>query len=112
MDVARPFPRYKRRLTVRYALEGRSWRPGFTRNLSASGLFVEARHLEPPGTKLAMEIEVPRKGTVHVQGEVVWGRTVGRGLERVALGGFGVRVVQAEEDWYQFCLGLGDPYRG
>ena len=112
MEGTRPFPRFKRRLTVRYALSGRDWRPGFTRNLSASGLFVEARHLEPPGTKVEMEIDVPRKGTVHLMGEVIWGRSVGRGMERVALGGFGVRVVQADEGWYQFCLALGDPYRG
>ncbi len=112
METSRPFPRYKRRLMVRYAFEGRDWRPGFTRNLSASGLFVETRHLEPPGTSLTMEIDLPKQGTVQVRGEVIWGRAVGRGLERVALGGFGVRVVQADEGWYQFCLGLGDPYRG
>lgn len=111
METARPFPRFKRRLTVRFALGGKDWRPGFTRNLSASGLFVESRHLEAPGSRILMEIDIPRKGTVQVTGQVIWGRAVGRGLERVALGGFGVRVLQADEAWYQFCVGLGDPYR-
>lgn len=86
-------------------------RHGFTRNLSASGMFVESRHIEPPGQRLDIELELPGQGTIELVGQVVWGRTVGRGLERVAAGGFGVQVIGAPESWYRFCMTLGEPAR-
>ncbi|NUP08502.1 MAG: hypothetical protein HOW73_20830 [Polyangiaceae bacterium] len=57
-------------------------------NLSIGGLFLDGTLPHPPGTRVALDIELPGEGPLRVEGEVV--------LHRSSKTGMAVRFVELE----------------
>jgi hypothetical protein len=96
----RVYDRKRRRLTVRFGVDGPD-KTGFTRNISASGLFIQTNLPLPPGTILRMEIAF-RDRTFALRGRVVWAKRVPAALAHVIECGMGIRYVQPPADFRDF----------
>ena len=106
MRTPRPFRRHRRRLPVRFASKGTGWRSSVTTNLSAGGLFVVSAGQSRPGRVVELELRLPGETPLRLTGEVVWQRVVPPHLHRISPGGFGVRLSNAPEAYFRYCLGL------
>ena len=108
--TARPprlFRRHRRRLPLRYRLDGASdWRAGFTGDFGAGGLWVNGRHPRTPKQRIELKVDLPEGRVVSVLGRVSWSKEVPRGLEAHARSGFGMIIESADEDWYRYLADL------
>jgi hypothetical protein len=94
--------RKKQRLAVRYGRPGEETdRSGITADISPMGLFVNSCKLEKVGQILWLLVNLP-DGEVLLRGEVVWQRSVSRELWAMSRSGFGIRLIQAPEEWYHY----------
>ena len=97
MEERRRTQRFRQQIPVRYQRDGGDERMGFTDDAGPDGVFVFAMNPEKPGTVLAMEIDLPKHGTIKFTGEAVHSED-----EQGDRGGFGVRVTKAPDEWYAY----------
>ncbi len=101
--------RQKRRLRIRFgASENELERIAHCADVSPTGFFVACRTVADTGSFLWFQMDLP-DGEILIHGEVIWQKHVDRELWRVEASGFGVKIHQAPEQWYQFFLALDDP---
>ncbi len=93
----RSAPRYKRRVPLRF------WEPdsgsphqGFTVDISLSGLFIATRSPLATGERFRLELLEPQHNYIF-QGEVVRSAKVAPELQKVAVSGMGVRLLNVDE---------------
>jgi hypothetical protein len=92
--------RKRRRLTVRFGANSPE-RTGFTRNISATGIFIQTNLPLPPGTILHVEIAFPER-TFALRGRVVWAKKVPAQLAHVIECGMGIRYVQPPAEYRDY----------
>jgi Tfp pilus assembly protein PilZ len=106
----RQLPRLKRRLPLRYSRDSKNWHTSFTQDIGPWGLFVVA--LKPLQNGVAVRIILDIGGEdLELSGRVAWRQPGAAALQRVQKGGFGVRIENAPERWYEFVassVGLVD----
>lgn len=90
-------PRRPRRVQVQF------WKrdephayPGYTTNISMTGMFIATRSPYPPGTRLRVEVLEGERGFV-IEGMVAHARKVRGELMRLSQPGMGVRFMSVEE---------------
>lgn len=96
--------RHRRRLPVRYGLDGPT-RVGFTEDINHGGIFIKTAMIANPGTQLHVELRLP-KGEVAFIGEVRWAKRVPASVLHKLKGGMGVsikRFLAGEELYQQVC---------
>ncbi|MFL6199395.1 MAG: PilZ domain-containing protein [Thermoanaerobaculia bacterium] len=90
-------PRRPRRVQVQFWKRGEPHAyPGYTINISLTGMFVATRNPLPPGTRLRIEILEGDRGFM-VEGVVAHARLVRGELMRVTQPGMGVRFLSVED---------------
>jgi hypothetical protein len=90
-------PRRPRRVQVQF------WKrdephpyPGYTINISMTGMFIATRNPYPPGTRLRVEVLEGQRGFV-IEGVVAHARKIHGELMRLTQPGMGVRFLSVEE---------------
>ncbi|HEU5179172.1 MAG TPA: PilZ domain-containing protein [Candidatus Polarisedimenticolia bacterium] len=83
--------RDRRRIGVRYGTESGEFL-GYTSDLGARGLFLQANKLFPPGTILLMELELP-DGIRRMRGAIRWVKEVPPAFRRSMRGGMGIELL-------------------
>ena len=90
-------PRRPRRVQVQF------WKrdephayPGYTTNISMTGMFIATRSPYPPGTRLRVEVLEGERGFV-IEGMVAHARKIRGELMRLSTPGMGVRFMSVEE---------------
>jgi len=94
--------RHPRRATVKFGTD-EPVRTGFTEDLSFEGMFIKSTAVLPPKTRLNIEISVPDKGVIRMEGIVMWAKKVPTNLfHLVKKGGMGVKIEKflSGEDLY------------
>lgn len=90
-------PRRPRRVQVQFWKRGEPHAyPGYTTNISLTGMFIGTRSPFPPGTRLRIEILEGDRGFV-VEGVVAHARKVRGELMRMSQPGMGVRFLSVED---------------
>lgn len=99
VETKRHHPRIKRRLRVHYGPPGElpKRHASITGDVSETGLYVQALRVEPPGTRLDLDVALP-DGEILLKGIVVWSREGSR-LSRQHHGGFGIWLLDPPEAW-------------
>lgn len=92
--------RTKRRLMVRFGLQAAD-RTAFTKNLSATGLFLQTNHVFAPGTTVQVQIHFPDRVVSH-WARVAWAKKVPPQLAHVLECGMGVCFLEPASDWADF----------
>ena len=104
-DKRRRMPRLSYGLPVRYW----SWfenppKEGQTVNISPNGMFIKTDHNERNGRPLKLEINLPGRKAMSMEAVVVWNRNIPSAFREMLDNGFGVRIVQAPEEWYRLFI--------
>jgi hypothetical protein len=95
--------RYMRRLAVHFSTaEGALPRAGCTFDLSANGMFLNTRALLPEGSHVLGRVALPDGAEAEVHGIVAWNRPTPRALNATARGGLGLRLVWADENYFEY----------
>jgi len=90
-------PRRPRRVQVQFWKRGEPHPfPGYTTNISMTGMFIAARNPFPPGTRLRIEVLEGDRGFV-IEGVVAHARKVPAEMIRVSTPGMGIRFLTVEE---------------
>ena len=113
-SARRSIPRYNQRLAVRYFVPGRDKSPqkAFSKDVGALGLFILSTRLEKTGQSLNLEVEIPQKGFVQMQGTVVWTKWVPPALRSSDYPGFAVKIHSAPESWFSYFMTIEKNYQG
>lgn len=74
MAEKRNLIRLKKRITLKFGANA-STKVAFTEDLSPNGLFVKTGNPLPPGTKVKIELTMPDKNKVLMEGMVRWRKT-------------------------------------
>lgn len=89
--------RRARRVQVQFWKQGEDHaHPGYTTNISTTGMFIATRSPLPQGTRLRVEV-LDRDRGFMVEGVVAHARQVRGELMRISLPGMGVRFLSVEE---------------
>ena len=107
----RKTPRHERRLSVRYSVDGSNYKSAYTRDVALDGLFVVSRNSVSAGTTITLQVRLPdgmieMLATVEMIGAVRWRRRVPAGVQSIQSSGFGVKITQAPDIWYEFISRL------
>ncbi len=90
-------PRRPRRVQVQFWKRGEPHAyPGYTTNISLTGMFIASRSPFPPGTRLRVEVLEGNRGFM-VEGVVAHARSIRGELMRLSQPGMGVRFLDVEE---------------
>ena len=90
-------PRRPRRVQVQFWKRGEPHAyPGYTTNISLTGMFIGTRSPLPPGTRLRIEILEGDRGFM-VEGVVAHARQIRGELMRLTQPGMGVRFLSVED---------------
>ena len=89
--------RYRRRLEVRYAAQGRASQIGYSGNISNTGMMIRTPNVLPPGTIVDVELKAPQE-TITLSGQVVWARTGPMSWLATGRVGMGIRFIDAPDD--------------
>ena len=90
-------PRRARRVQVQFWKRGEPQAyPGYTTNISMTGMFIATRSPHPPGTRLRIEVLEAQRGFV-IEGVVAHARKVRGEMMHVSQPGMGVRFLDVEE---------------
>jgi len=86
--------RARRRLSLRFRPVGsdNASRPGFTEDLSATGVFVQTTTPYGAGSLLEIEFEGP-EGQITVRGKVIWAKRAPASLAQNKRSGMGIRLL-------------------
>ena len=94
-------PRVSKRMTCAVSV-GEQRYSGVVLNVSQGGMFVQTTASPQAGTSVGIELNPPgERPVIPVEAQVVWRRVVPRQLRASAHGGVGIRIVQADENYYQ-----------
>jgi hypothetical protein len=74
MAEKRNLIRLKKRITLKFGVNA-STKVAFTEDLSPNGLFVKTGSPLPPGTRIKMELTMPDKNKVLLEGMIRWRKT-------------------------------------
>lgn len=88
--------RKKKQLEVRFG-PGDLAHSGYAQDISAGGIYLQARIVYPPGTVLALQIDYP-DGTVGTRGVVRWSRDLPPVFKRTLRCGMGVEFLEAPRE--------------
>jgi hypothetical protein len=112
MSAYPPSNRRKRRYLV-------EWRKddyvctGFTQDISPTGIFVRSTHIPERGLVVSFKLLLPEGRRLRVRGTVVRSYRVPANLTRYIASGFGVRLDEAPEEYFQLLARLfGLRFRG
>jgi len=105
MAERRTFPRSKRRYLVEFTLDGVASN-GFTNDLSPNGIFVRSARLPELGANLTLSLHLTDGKRLTVRGKVVRTRRVPPALSRVIPSGFGIRLTDTPEEYFQLLTKL------
>lgn len=102
----RNIPRFKCRMPLIYhALAGNcSNQRAYSKDVGATGLFIMASRPEKKGQTLEIEVKLPGNSLARLQAVVQWTKWVPPNLRGVDQPGFGVKVTNATENWYQYFM--------
>jgi hypothetical protein len=91
--------RARRRLALRFRPVGSKddSRPGFTEDLSGTGVFIQTTNPYGAGSVLEIEFEIPA-GNVTVKGKVMWAKRAPVNLAQNKRSGMGVRFLSMPAD--------------
>lgn len=85
--------RQKKRLTVRFGDDAPK-HLGYTSDVSARGLFLEARTVYRPGVILNLEIETREGDLIRMVGEVRWAKKAPARVHHLMKSGMGIKIRQ------------------
>lgn len=104
----RAIPRFKCRLPLSYdSVAGSSgMQRAYTKDIGATGLFIMANRPEKKGQMIKIVVELPGHAKADLQAVVQWTKWVPPNLRGVDQPGFGVKVTNASENWYQFFMNV------
>jgi len=92
--------RARKRVRVRYGTD-RLEKTAFTRDISATGVFLQTNSVFPPGTTLQLELHFPDR-TFEMWARVMWAKRVPAQLAHVLQCGMGLHFLQPPVDWAPF----------
>jgi len=86
---------------------------GFTQDISPTGIFVRSTHIPEHGLTVSLKLLLPEGQKLRVRGTVVRSYRVPANLTRFIANGFGVRLNEAPEEYFQLLARLfGLRFRG
>ena len=98
--------RFQKRLAVQFSTgDGALPRAGCTLDISPHGLFLNTRAMLPRGTHVLGRVALPHGGEAEVHGIVAWTRPTPRALNALERGGVGLRLLWAEEAYFELLAG-------
>jgi hypothetical protein len=103
--------RFSTRKRRRYLIE---WRgddilcTGFTHDISPTGVFIRSTYIAKIGATLTMQLLLPGGGKLRLRGTVVRSHRIPQHLRGVVPSGFGVRLKEAPEEYFQLLASLFD----
>jgi Tfp pilus assembly protein PilZ len=75
---------------------------GLVLNLSQGGVYVQTNAEAGRGSSVVLELQVPDEGpAIALEGTVAWRKVVPGQLRQLTGGGFGLRIQNADERYYQ-----------
>lgn len=90
-------PRIKKRIEVRFGKDKPTY-PGYSGNISRSGMMIRTTRVFGPGSRLKVEIKTP-DGPFMVGARVEWARAGTIQLLQTGRVGMGVRFIDPPEDF-------------
>jgi hypothetical protein len=100
-----PSNRQKRRYPVDWQMEN-SGCAGFTKDISPTGMFVCSPEVPEIGRTVALKVLLPEGQRVQVRGTVVRAYRAPADLGQFLPSGFGVRLNEAPEEYFQLLAHL------
>jgi hypothetical protein len=86
---------------------------GFTENISPTGIFVRSTHIPELGLTVSLKLLLPEGQKLRVRGTVVRSYLAPANLRRFIPSGYGVRLNEAPEAYFQLLARLfGLRFRG
>lgn len=112
MPYKSPSTRIRRRYLVEWQNGDEVLCTGFTHDISPTGGFVRSSIIPKIGETLALWLLIPRGGKLRLQCSVVRSQELPQHLRATRPSGFGVRLTEAPEEYFQllanlFCLRFG-----
>ena len=104
-----PQKRFSTRRRRRYLVEwqnGDVLCTGFTHDISPTGVFVRSSNIPKIGETLALWLLIPRGGKLRLRCSVVRSQHVPQNLRSTRPSGFGVRLTEAPEEYFQLLANL------
>jgi hypothetical protein len=99
--------RSRKRTSVRFGPTPDVRHTGFTLNVSPRGLAISSQTVLVPGSGLHLTLVVTSGRAVRIEGFVVWAQ---RGLANASIpGNMGIAITWAEEEFFNWVLGLSPP---
>ena len=101
--------RFSSRKKRRYLIEwpsGDSLCTGFTQDISPTGIFVRSTYIPKIATALTLQLLLPGGRKLQLRGTVVRSQRVPQNLRAVVPSGFGVRLNEAPEEYFQLLANL------
>ena len=90
------------RTTVKYGLERPPTHTSFVKDLSESGVHIQASRIFKPGTKLYLTVFI-NDSSFDVEGIVVWAQKTPLGMINVARSGMGIEFTSMPKGLFDFC---------
>jgi hypothetical protein len=107
-----PSSRRKRRYPVEWQKDDYVC-TGFTQDISPTGIFVRSTYIPEFGLTVSLKLLLPEGQKLRVRGTVVRSYCVPANLRRFIPSGFGVRLNEAPEEYFQLLARLfGLRFRG
>lgn len=97
------------RCKCRYLVEWVRWGvlcTGFTFDISPTGVFVRATHIPDHGESVTMHLLVRAGKKLRLRGTVVRSFHVPSNLRRYVASGFGIRLEEAPEEYFELLADL------
>ncbi len=90
------------RTTVKYGLERPPTHTSFVKDLSESGVHIQASRIFKPGTKLYLTVFF-NDSSSDVEGIVTWAQKAPPGMISVAKSGMGIEFTSISKELFDFC---------
>jgi len=97
--------RKRRRFLIEW-LSGDSLCTGFTEDISPTGIFVRSTYIPKIAAALTLQLLLPGGRKLQLRGTVVRSQRVPQNLRAVVPSGFGVRLNEAPEEYFQLLANL------
>ncbi|HMA16911.1 MAG TPA: PilZ domain-containing protein [Thermoanaerobaculia bacterium] len=105
MPVYPPTSRRKCRYLVEWQMDGAVC-TGFTHDISPTGMFVRTTHIPENGASVTLRLLLSAGRRVRLRGTVVRSYRVPANLRRYVASGFGVRLDEAPEEYFELLASL------
>lgn len=92
--------RARRRVMVRYGVD-RAQHRGFTKDLSATGMFIRTNKVFTPGTTIQVEIQFPDRN-FNLWARVIWAKQVPPQLAHILECGMGICFINPDAQWLDY----------